>query len=215
MTSLYFNMKVFPMKTALKLPVFVKYNIRCRGLRKGVIKINAPVSTGMIKIGAADGPEGIVTGKEKCSIILGQSGQIIFDGTANLSNGTTIRCDGSGIVRFGNKFTCNANCLFASNTEIVFGEDCMLGWNVSVRDSDGHKLFNLDQPGVRANNDVGINIGDHVWLSSYSDVLKGAKVSNNSVIGYRACVTKRFEESNCVIAGIPGKIVKHGVTWER
>lgn len=45
-------------------------------------------------------------------------------------------------------------------------------------------------------------------------VLKGAKISNNIVIGAGSVVAKELDKMNCVYAGNPLTVIKDGVKWE-
>lgn len=86
------------------------------------------------------------------------------------------------------------------------------GWNVNIRDSDGHKILNANGEITNLNNSI--NIGNHVWISSYCDILKGSSIPDNCIVGFRALVTKRFNECNSIIAGSPARIIKQNIKWE-
>ncbi|WP_155243820.1 hypothetical protein [Butyrivibrio fibrisolvens] len=44
-------------------------------------------------------------------------------------------------------------------------------------------------------------------------MLKGAEIADDCVIAAGAIVSKKYEEKNCILAGIPAKIVKRGINW--
>lgn len=58
-------------------------------------------------------------------------------------------------------------------------------------------------------------IGEHVWIASYVDVLKGVNIPDGSVIAYRSCVTKAFNEKGSLIAGYPAKVIRDNIEWKR
>ena len=58
-----------------------------------------------------------------------------------------------------------------------------------------------------------IKIGNHVWICSKVDILKGAGCGDNCVIGYRSLLTKQFDQNNVLIAGHPAKVIKENVEW--
>jgi len=60
-----------------------------------------------------------------------------------------------------------------------------------------------------------VTIGNHVWVGAHASILKGSVIPNNCVIATRSVITKVFNESHAVIAGIPAKIVKHNIDWLR
>ena len=84
---------------------------------------------------------------------------------------------------------------------------------MNVRDADGHYIFSNEDLSNRINNDKEVIIGDHVWVGSYSDILKGSQIPNDCIIAYKSCVTKGDSEEKCIIAGVPAKIVKRDISW--
>ncbi|MEA3357176.1 MAG: acyltransferase, partial [Patescibacteria group bacterium] len=52
-----------------------------------------------------------------------------------------------------------------------------------------------------------ITIGDSVWICGQSAILKGVSIGDNSIVGFRAVVTKNVPP-NIVVAGNPARIVK-------
>ena len=63
------------------------------------------------------------------------------------------------------------------------------------------------------NKDIGIVIGNHVWIARRSMILKGVTIPDNSIISSYTLVNKRFVEQNTIIAGIPAKVVKRQINW--
>lgn len=111
----------------------------------------------------------------------------------------------------GSNFYCNANCIINAGKQIVFGDNALLGWNVTVIDGDGHTI-------IRENNDIpkydDITIGDHVWLAAKSSVLKGSTVRKDSVVAYGAIVSKNMEQQNIIIGG-QNRIIRTNIDWRR
>lgn len=58
-----FNFKVFPIRIAVKLPVFLHYNVKLGELYKGCVEIDETnIRPGMIKLGCSMGSAGIFEG---------------------------------------------------------------------------------------------------------------------------------------------------------
>lgn len=210
--TIYFNYKTLPIKEAIKLPIYVDYDIKFGKLYKGVIKLPKDIQTYQIKLGKRsldDVPE-----MTKGYITMTQNSNIIFKGTAELAYGITLCALSDSTIIIGNDFYCNKNCSIVSSSEIKIGNNVLFGWNVSVRDSDGgqHKIF---VNGLKKENKISINISDHSWLCSYSSILKGVTISKNVVIGYGAIVSKSINFSNVIVAGNPAKIVCKNIEWKR
>lgn len=207
--TLWVNFRVLPLMDAIKLPVLVSYRVRIKGLRKNAIKIESEnLSPFMVKIGI-DGVEGI-SPEKKGLIVFGESGCVVFEGRAQISKGISIRC-GKGTLRIGKGFYCNCNMSVICTRKIVIGKDVLLGWNVHLRDCDGHKIY---QDGVCVNEPAEVVIGNHVWIGQDVKVQKGVNIPDDTVIAMNSCVTKSFSTSNCIIGGVPAKVLKERITWE-
>ena len=209
--TLYVNFRCLPLKQALKLPIIMMGSTRLIGIKKGSIYIDSEASFGMINIGSQNtAKRGILTGK-KSSLIVENEGQIIFKGSASIGRGSSL-CASGGKIVFGDKFSCNVNCFFYCNTVVTFGEDVLLGWNINVRDNDGHPL--IDNDGNIINEPKPIWLKDHVWVASYVDIMKGVTLEEGTIVGTRSLVTKSNIEQNTIIAGIPARVIKHQIFWK-
>ena len=60
-----------------------------------------------------------------------------------------------------------------------------------------------------------IRIGDRVWIGRDVQVLKGTVLHSESVVGACSVVSRAFDEGNCVVAGVPARVVKQGIRWDR
>ena len=120
-----------------------------------------------------------------------------------------------GIINIGIGTTIgNAYFLCEDSTKIVLGKDCMLSYDVEFRTTDAHSL--IDGKSLKIINlPNDIIIGDHVWIGKGVCLLQGIEITNNVVVGTRALVTKSFTQENVAIAGVPAKVVRENVLWER
>lgn len=204
--SFYFCLRTMPLKYAIKMPVLVAWNTELCKLKKNTVDFKVPVHSFMVKIGFG-GSMGICSHKNTITL---SGGKVIFGDHVSFSEGIMLR--NSGVLEFGNNFFCNKNCLIWASKEIIFGDDDLLGWNVVVRDSDGHQVINNGIPGSVSKR---IEVGKHTWICSEAHILKGAKVSDNSVLAYRSTLNKQFEQSESLLVGTPAKIIKTGINWNR
>ena len=104
---------------------------------------------------------------------------------------------------------------FTENTNIKIGQDCMFSYDIIMRTGDGHKIFSTQQANERINPNEDIIIGNHVWVACKAIILKGAVISNNSIVGACSLVNKKFYEENVILAGTPAAIKKRDILWER
>lgn len=101
----------------------------------------------------------------------------------------------------------------AEGTKIIIGEDCMFATNNQIRTDDAHAIYDVGT-GKRINYSKDIIIGDHVWIGYGATLLGGANIGSGSVIGAFALV-KKLIPNNCIATGMPAKVVKKNIFWER
>ena len=119
------------------------------------------------------------------------------------------------LVSIGSRVTCTTACAIytAEATSAVIGDDCMIASQVQIRTEDSHAIFDVES-GARLNPSRNVVIGQHVWLAESALILSGAVIGSGTTVAARA-VVKSKAPNNCVIAGIPSKIIKHNTAWER
>ena len=213
--TLWFNIVVFGFKKGIKCPILIGYDVIVKEIHRDCIILPKKIESAMIKIGINHGTEGILEGKLKSFIKVSNESKIIFEGNADFKEGISLIATYGGRIVIGNKFTCNRGCCISSDNIIKIGEDTMLGWNVHIRTSDGHPIYDMKNLNKRINENKAVTIGQHVWIASNANILKGAKVPDFSIVGFGSCVTNTFSEINSIIAGCPAKKVKSGICWKR
>ena len=96
--------------------------------------------------------------------------------------------------------------------KIEIGENCMFSFDVDIRNGDSHSILDAAS-GKRVNWAKNVRIAEHVWLGAYTQVLGGADIEKNAIIGIRSLVKGKIP-SGVIAAGIPAKVVKEGFTWD-
>ena len=208
--TLYFNFRCFNFKIAIRFPVFIAYNVKILEIYKNCVEIIGKKKISMIKIGIGGTPS-ITSNKSIIYLNNKMGGKIIFRGNAKFSEGISIYNNG-GILEIGSNFSCNKNCSFSSDKNIKIGNDCLFGWNVTIRDSDGHKLFSNNKV---KNGCEKITIGNHNWICANVSILKNNTTGDDCVISYNSCLVNIKAENNELIAGYPAVITKKNINWEK
>ena len=144
-------------------------------------------------------------------IDLGAAGVLRLKGTACFGKGTTVRVGKNAVCTLGSDFHCNKNCLISCDKEINIGDDALLGWDVIIRDSDGHSVY---EKGEKKVSEKPVHIGNHVWIAARADILKGVVIEDHSIVACKSCVSSAFHESHVLIAGVPARIVKRDMDWK-
>lgn len=99
------------------------------------------------------------------------------------------------------------------NRRIIIGDDCMLSNQVTLRTGDSHCITD-NSTGEKINQEKDIVLEEHVWLGNGVTVLKGVTMGKNSIAGTKSLVTTDIS-SNCLCAGIPAKIIRTDINWDR
>ena len=113
-------------------------------------------------------------------------------------------------MAIGSHFWCNGDCFFHCTTKITIGDNNMYGWNISFNTTDGHHVYDN---GMQKPMEGSIVIGNHVWIASHCIVGKNTAVGNDCVVAQHSLLSKKYTDSNCLIGGIPAKVLKNNYSW--
>lgn len=118
-------------------------------------------------------------------------------------------------IRIGADTTVEGAYLLVDEAaSIDIGNDCMLSTDILIRTGDKHSIIDTAS-GQRINPARDVRIADRVWIGRDVQILKGTVLHPESVVGACSLVSRAFEEGQCVVAGVPAKIVKRGIRWDR
>lgn len=125
------------------------------------------------------------------------NGGVLHAGTCQLYSGVRIEIGPGAVLRIGKGTYINRNTLVVCNTAVTIGANCKISWDVIIMDSDGHAVT-TDKPVV---------IGDDVWISCRSIILKGVTIGTGAVIAAGSVVTKDVP-AGAVVGGSPAAIIR-------
>lgn len=127
----------------------------------------------------------------------------------------------NALLKIGTGFSINGNYRIVVNqgTSILMGDDCMFSYDISMRSNDGHSIFDVEsKENVNSTEDVyknrGIILGKHIWIGERVCILYNTQIGDGSIIGAMSLVKSRIP-NNCIVAGIPAKVIKRNVAWSR
>lgn len=210
--TLYVNFRVFPFPVGRKLPVYASRSCRVKGLCRNCMEITGPIRRGMIAFGKENGT---LLGNRgyAVNLVFKKGAKLHFSGEATFAKGSSLLVERQASLSFGDRFSCNTGSTLLAYKAITFGDDVVLGWNVLVRDGDGH--FLRDGAGNVVNHAKSVKVGNHVWLCNDTSVLKGVKIPDGVVVACNSLVTKSLPQENCVYGGNPPRPLRTNVEWVR
>lgn len=209
--TIYLNFRVLPFNQAIHLPLFVSYNTTIDGCKKGSIVLDSSsIRFAMVSFGIFERSSGMIY-PSKCYLCVDEQSNLIFRGSFAMSKGGCLKVTSGGNMVCGNRVTFNSHSKVLCTHDIKIGNNVRLGWDTMLKDGDGHAI--CDETGKVFNDNRPIIIGNDVWVGAEVSLLKGAVIPDGSVVGFRALVTKKFEQANVIIAGSPAKIVKENIRW--
>lgn len=119
----------------------------------------------------------------------------------------------------GSTFENNYHMSIQEGTTCRFGNDCMASNDLIVRTNDGHTIFDNEKkanvntvPEIRSKRQI--VLGKHVWVGQRCALLYNTKIGDNTIVGMGSVVKGNFD-GNCMIAGVPAKIIKRNISWSR
>ncbi len=123
----------------------------------------------------------------------------------------------SNFIKIGKNVLCSPGfrCYAKEkqNSGITIGDDCFFAVNTLIRNGDGHTLFD-QATGEILNEPEEVVLGNHIWVTSNCIILKGSRIADNCVVAAGSLINKKFDESGCILAGTPAKIIRRGINWD-
>lgn len=206
--SLYFNFRYLPFKQAINLPVWITINFRVHGLKRGQLIICQ--SNRRSVVFGCWGTPGLQ--QMKGELLFSKGSRLILRGHTVVSQGSVFRIDSGASIDLGRDFYCNKNCFLRASRDIIFGNDCLVGWNVQINTSDGHTILHDGQQRL---SDMPVVIGNHVWITSNTIITKGVSIADGCIIAQGAVVAKSINEPNALVGGVIAKVISQDIEWRR
>ena len=116
-------------------------------------------------------------------------------------------------LEIGKNCIMGDNCHFAAYEKLKIGNNVLFASNIYVSDLNhgNYKGKESTSPKIAPNDremsTSPVEIGDNVWVGEKVSILPGVKISQGSIIGANAVVTKDIPEYSIAV-GIPAKVVK-------
>lgn len=198
--TIWFNFKMFPFKTAIRMPIYLYGKTTFRSLN-GKIFINAAINPGMIKIGKSDWY--VDTSLHQCIWTI--NGSLIFNGPVTFGHGSYVVISNNATLTIGTNGT-----FFGSNLKIIcfdkisIGNNVRVTWDCQFMDTSFHYIKNLESGEIPPLTKP-IIVGDRVWIANRTTISKGAIIPSDTIISSNSLVNKDYSMIGpyTMLAGIP------------
>lgn len=206
--TLYFNFKVFPIKDAIKLPVFLYGDIQLEGIRRGCVVLNC-IRTRSVVIGGGWFTEFLGNAKLYRTFIRIQ-GQLNCGRKVKICQGCIISINEGAVLSIGDRVRFNVNTKIHSKERIEIEDNCRIGWNCQIYDTNFHYTINKGKIYYR---NASVKIRHNSWIANGVSIMKGTHLPAFSVVASNSVVNKDFssEAEKSFFAGIPAKCIAHDI----
>ena len=117
-------------------------------------------------------------------------------------------------IAVGNNTSTTAQCIFisgngagAAKPSIIIGDDCMLSYGITMRNSDGHPIISASTSAQVNEPQNSITIGPHTWIGEGVAILKNVNIGACSIVALGSVVTKSMPSCS-ICGGNPAKLLK-------
>lgn len=114
-------------------------------------------------------------------------------------------------IIIGNNVTFTDGVYISSINKVEIEDGVLCGGNVFITDNF-HGKSEVDELDIRPNDRLlyskgAVHIGKNVWIGKNACIMPNVIIGDNCIVGANAVVTKNIPP-NCVVAGVPAKIIR-------
>lgn len=209
LATLHFNLVFFPLRQALKFPMFVygmpklydqMGSMVCKGTcRRGMIKFNVTIpfspqaSAGNSQIGISD------------------KGQIIFRGPCVIGTGNKILVGENGTLDLGASTKIMSFCNITAYSTVTIGAHSWVVHRSQVLDTNFHFIADFNN-GIIPDIMRPITIGEYCWICNSATISGGAVIPDKTIVASNSLVNKDLSgtPAESIIGGVPAKLINTG-----
>lgn len=161
---------------------------------------------GQLQVGYFVKPDIPLPGQYRAGLVIKSDGTFKAGKNVKLSVGAHVHVSNHAVVEIGTGTFLSYNSQIVSRKKISIGENCAIGWNVTILDSQLHHLEHI--PYAEA-----VIIGSRVWIGHNVSILQGTHIGDGAIIGANSTVTKSIPP-NCLAVGSPAKVIRENISWQ-
>lgn len=147
--------------------------------------------------------------KRETILFLREDAKLTINGRVTLMAGATLQIQKNASITIGKTYINHGATIIVGH-RMKIGDEILISRNVTIFDSDFHKL--VDRDGNQLNVPRDIEIGNHVWIGVNATLLRGTKIGDGAVISAGAVVGGKIKNGT-MAAGNPARSYSE-VFWE-
>lgn len=205
--TIYFNFIFFPLRQAIKFPVFI-YGWPKLFSQFGTMECIGKCETGMVRINVT------IPYSPQCAVgntQLNIKGKIIFRGKCEIGTGNKINVEKQGILELGDDTKILTFCNVSAYTKMSIGAHSRIAHRCQIFDANFHYVADFNKHIVRRFSRK-IFIGEYCWICNSSTISSGAIIPDKTIVASNSLVGKDFSSipPESIIGGIPAKLISTG-----
>jgi acetyltransferase-like isoleucine patch superfamily enzyme len=151
--------------------------------------------------------------RDETRIVLDRDSCLRVEGDLELGSGVALVASPRASIVIGGRQASSgagfsADSLIFARERVEIGADSIVAWGCNIVDSDWHQLEGSPMT-------VPVKVGAACWIGHGVSVLKGATIPDGCVVGARSVVGRGTFPAGSLLAGVPAKLRKEGVSWTR
>lgn len=198
---------------------FIKWNFLSGNVKRDKGKYIMPYRHAVIDIGKSASvelhanitiaPIEVKGSKRESILFVRPGGKLIVNGPVTIQTGGTLQVQNDASIEIGKAYINHGATIIAGN-HMKIGNELLCSRNVTIFDSDFHKIVDAD--GNQLNTPRDIEIGDHVWIGVNATLLRGAKIGDGAVIAAGSVVGGKIKPGT-MASGNPARSYSE-ILWQ-
>jgi acetyltransferase-like isoleucine patch superfamily enzyme len=134
-------------------------------------------------------------------LLINNGGGEILIGDVQFQGPLRLQVGKGGRIEIGDYTSINYGVEIHGKKRVVIGRYCLIGWNVTITDTDYHGI------GYIPPTDLPTTVEEGAWVGCNSIILKGVTVGRGAVVASGSVVNKSVPPFT-IVGGNPAKVLK-------
>lgn len=140
------------------------------------VKGGAKIKIGMIRLGFPT----VSSYPQRGVMFENGGGTVIFEGRCRMGNNTNITIGEKGVAVLGDNLSATTSLRLCVFDRVEIGKDSRIGWDVTIMDTDFHKISKLK--GGYSKGHAPIKIGAHNWIANSCKIMKRTQTPDYCIV---------------------------------